>query len=267
MIIIKAPEEIKLMRRGGKILAGVLVAVAKAVKPGVSTKELDQLAEKLIYEAGAAPAFKNYRGFPTSLCTSINEEVVHGLPTDERILKEGDIVGLDLGLIYPPELCFSCPLSHSNCGGTAGLFTDMAVTVAVGEVSAEAKKLIEVTKKSLAVGLAQVKAGNYLGDIGFAIQQYVEAEGFSVVKDLVGHGVGKDLHEDPEIPNYGRSKSGPQLKEGMTLAIEPMVVAGDHRIKLAKDGFAYITADQSLAAHFEHTVAVTKRGVEILTLT
>lgn len=265
MIVIKTAEEIKIMREGGRKLAQVLHQVVKAVKPGISTKDLDLLAEKLISEAGAAPAFKNYRGFPASLCTSVNEEIVHGLPTKKKILQEGDIIGLDLGVVYPPELCFSCPLGSGHCGGTPGLFTDMAITVGVGKISLKAEKLIKIAKGALGVALKEIRADAYLGDVSSAIQKYAESAGFSVIRELVGHGVGKDLHESPEIPNYGKPRSGVKLKEGMTLAIEPMIAAGGYKIATAKDGFAYETADRSLAAHFEHTVAVTKNGCEILT--
>jgi len=265
MIIIKTKEEIELMRQGGKILAEVLNEVAKKVQPGITTAELNKIAEDLILRKGAAPAFKGYRGFPFALCISVNEEVVHGAPS-ARELKNGDIVGLDLGIVYPPELCFSCPFSSGSCGGTPGLFTDSAITVAVGKIDARAEKLIKVTKRALEIGLEQIRPNAYLGDLGFAIQSYVELEGFSIIRDLVGHGVGKELHEEPEIPNFGKAKTGPKLKEGMTLAIEPMVAMGKyHIIKGKRDDFAYETADKSLTAHFEHTVVVTKDGCEVLT--
>lgn len=264
MITIKTREEIELMRQGGKILAEVLDEVAKKIQPGITTAELNKIAEDLILRKGAAPAFKGYHGFPSALCVSVNEEVVHGVPS-QRELKNGDIVGLDLGIIYPPELCFSCPFSSGNCGDTPGLFTDAAITVAVGEIDASAKRLINVAKRALEIGLEQIKPSAYLGDLGFAIQSYVESEGFSIIRDLVGHGVGKELHEEPEIPNFGKAKTGLKLQEGMTLAIEPMVAMGKYHIKKGKDGFAYETADKSLSAHFEHTVVVTNDGCEILT--
>lgn len=274
MIILKTPEEISIMRQGGKILAGILNEVARAVRPGVTTNELNDLAAKLIYEAGAAPAFLGFNNFPAVLCTSVNEEIVHSAPSD-RILKEGDIIGLDSGILYPPENCHICPLRQSSseaspygsksCGGTPGFYTDMAVTVPVGKISEKAEKLINVTKKALNIAIAETKANVHLGDISFAIQKYVESEGFSVIRDLVGHGIGQGVHEDPEVPNFGKPNTGLELKEGMVLAFEPMVAMGKYRIKEGEDGFAYETADKSLAAHFEHTVAVTKRGCEILT--
>lgn len=275
MIFIKTQREIETMQIGGRILAEILDKVAKAVKPGITTAELNKFTEELIQKAGAVPAFKNYQNFPAALCTSINEEIVHGVPS-ERKLKEGDIIGLDLGILYftrrnfseggPVENCFTCPMAKHNCNSAPGLFTDSAVTVAVGKVSLQAEKLISVAKKALEIALAQVKPGKHLGDIGYAIQKYVESEGFSVIRDLVGHGIGKELHEDPEIPNFGQPGTGIELKEGMTLAIEPMVAAGKHHIKKIKDGFAYETLDKTLTAHFEHTVAVTKDGCQVLTI-
>lgn len=276
MITIKSQQEIEIMQIGGRILAEILNQVAKEVKPGVTTAELNELAEKLIQKAGAIPAFKNFQNFPAALCTSVNEEIVHAAPS-ERKLKEGDIIGLDLGILYPSsaslsgttegkpsERCSICP-SAGHCGGVRGLFTDAAVTVAVGKISAEAEKLIKVAEKALEIGLEQVRPGNYLGDIGHMVQKHVESEGFSVIRDLVGHGVGRELHEDPEIPNFGQPGTGIELKEGMTLAIEPMVAAGQSQVERVKGGFAYRTSDKSLAAHFEHTVVVTKDGCEILT--
>ena len=264
MIIVKSQQEIGMMAVGGKILAEVLDKLAKEVRPGITTLELNQIAEELILEKGAAPAFRGYQGFPAALCTSINEDVVHGVPSDRKLI-EGDIVGLDLGVIYPSESCFSCPFSKESCGGQPGLFTDAAITVAVGQVNEEAEKLIKAAKRALYVGLGEIKAGAFLGDIGYAIQKYAESEGFSVIRDLVGHGVGKEIHEDPEIPNYGQRHTGVRLQEGMTLAIEPMLAAGRPAIKKGDDGFAYRTTDRSLASHFEHTVAVTKRGHKVLT--
>lgn len=253
MITIKTPEEIKILRAGGKILASVLHQVAREVRPGTATIELDKLAERLIKEAGGEPSFKNYKTkddripFPASLCVSINDEVVHGIPSKERILKEGDIVSLDLGLKYK------------------NFYTDMAITVAVGKVDSKAKKIIEKAKKSLEKGTKAVKEGKQIGDIGYAIQTYVYKNGFSVVRNLAGHGVGYAVHEEPEIPNFGRKGTGEILKEGMVLAIEPMITAGGLELVLDKDKWAWKTKDGSLAAHFEHTIVVTKKGAEILT--
>jgi len=266
VILIKTPKEIEIMRQGGRILARILNEVAKAVKPGISTKELDKLASELIFLSGAKPAFLGYEGFPAALCTSVNEEVVHALPS-ERKLKEGDIIGLDLGILYPAENCFVCPFAKecSTQDSLVGFYTDMAMTVPVGKSEPKAAKIIKVAEKALEIGFEKIKPGNHIGDISFAIQQYVEKQGFSVIRDLVGHGIGKELHEDPKIPNFGQPNTGPELKVGMTLAIEPMITAGQYKIKKSKDGFGYETIDKSLAAHFEKTVAVTEDGYEILT--
>lgn len=250
---IKTKEEIKILREGGGILADVLREVAAAVRPGISASKIDALAEKLIRQAGGEPSFKNYKTsddripFPASLCVSINSEVVHGIPSESKILREGDIVGLDFGMKYK------------------GLYTDMAVTVAIGAVSEKAQRLIETAKKSLDTGIEVIKEGAHVGDIGFAIQQYVESRGFSVVKKLVGHGVGYGVHEEPEIPNYGRNGARPRLKKGMVLALEPMINKGASDVVLSEDGWTWVTKDGSLSAHFEHTVAVTESGAEILT--
>ncbi len=246
MINIKTSEEIKIMVEGGKILANVLSQIEKMVKPGITTIELDRAAEALILKHGARPAFKGYDGFPYSLCASINEEIVHGFPS-ERILKEGDIVGLDLGVLY----------KNYN--------TDMAVTVPVGNISFEAKRLIMVTKKALKRGIKKVRPGNTIGDIGNTIQRYIEDQGLGVVRDLCGHGIGKEVHEDPRIPNFGARHKGEVLKEGMVICLEPMVTIGDWHLKKAQDGYGYATRDGSLTAHFEHTMAVTKDGVRVLT--
>ncbi|MBU2264747.1 M24 family metallopeptidase [Patescibacteria group bacterium] len=276
MIRIKTKDEIELMRQGGKILAQVLGELAKKIKPGITTKELDELAENLIYQHGALPGFKGFNDYPTTLCTSINEEIVHALPSSRR-LKEGDIIGLDLGVLYPPENCNACAMAHS-CGGSPrgealrgqkGLYTDAAITVAVGNASPEAKKIIEVAKGALAVAIDKIKPGRKLSEVSVAIENFVKKQGLAVIRELIGHGVGYELHEDPEIPNFDFSNSrqfkDAVLKEGMTLAIEPMVAAGSHKIKKSKDKFGYLTEDDSLAAHFEHTVAVTEKGCEILT--
>jgi methionyl aminopeptidase len=254
MISIKTPKEIEIMGEGGKILAKIMKELEKNVRPGISTKELDRLAESLILKSGGKCSFKGYKDsggysaipYPACLCTSINEEIVHAVPS-ERILKEGDIISLDLGIFYK------------------GFHTDMAITVPVGEVSFEAKRLIRVTKKALKLAIKKVKPGNTFGDISNTIQRYVESQGFNVIRDLCGHGIGKELHEDPQILNYGKRHSGEKLKEGMVFCIEPMVSIGDWHIKRKKDGFGYETFDGSLSAHFEHTVAVTIDGYRILT--
>jgi len=245
-ITIKSKEEIKKMRKASKILAQVIKKVQQKVAPKINTKELNKVAEDFIFKLGGRPSFKGYQGFPASLCTSINEEVVHAVPSN-RVLKEGDVLSLDLGVFYK------------------GFHADMAVTVPVGEVTHEANRLIRVTKKSLKRGIKKVKPGRTIGDIGNSIQRYVEGRGFNVVRDLCGHGIGKNLHEDPKIPNYGRRKSGDKIKSGMVLCLEPMVVMGDWALSRTKDGFGYKTRDNSLAAHFEHTIAVTTKGAEVLT--
>lgn len=257
MIVIKTKKEIEIMKKGGKILASILDKVIKEVRPGAKIKDLDDLAERLIVEAGGQPAFKNYKGhegdlpFPSTLCISVNDEIVHGDGTRDVTLKDGDIVDLDIGMRYPAK---------------NGLYTDMSKTVPVGNISKEAKKLLQVTEESLYLGLKKIKPGNTIGDIGEAIQNYVESKGFSVVRRLVGHGVGKKVHEEPMIPNFKDKKAKEiKLKEGMTLAIEPMVNVGGADIKVSPDKWTVITSDGSLSAHFEHTVAVTKNGFKILT--
>src|SRR3989339_131585 len=246
MIIIKSEEEIKIIREGGKILAEVLKRVGEMAKPGITTLDLDRAAEALILVAGAKPGFKGHEGFPYSLCASVNENIVHGYPSN-YVLKNGDIVGLDLGVVYK------------------GFNTDMAMTVPVGEVSFEAKRLINVTKKSLRLGIKKAKIGNTIGDIGNTVQRFVEDQGFSVVRDLCGHGIGKELHEDPKIPNFGKRGGGEKLVEGMVICIEPMVTAGEYHLRNSDDGYGFATKDNSLSAHFEHTIAITKKGPRILT--
>ena len=251
-MIIKNTKELDILREGGKRLAAVLVEAAKAAKDGITTKELDELAEKLILKTGGKPSFKGYKvhgapmPYPGTICISINEEVVHGIASDRK-LKNGDIVGLDIGMWY------------------GGLCTDTAMTLAVGPPSGGATALISATKKSLEVGIAQVSPGAKLGDIGFAIQRYLEKEGFGVVRELVGHGVGKAVHEEPEIPNWGKKGEGDELSEGMVIALEPMTTEGNFKVKLAKDGWTWVTRDGSRSAHFEHTLVVTKTGAEVLT--
>lgn len=267
MISLKTKEEIGIMQEGGKILAKIIRKLEQEVRPGVSTKELDRLAESLILSFGGKCSFKNYnipddaspnKVYPSCLCTSINEEIVHAVPSG-RILKEGDIISLDLGLEYK------------------GFHNDMAITLPVGKVSKEKEKLIEVTKKALEIGIEKVKPANKIGDISRAIQKYVEGQGFGVVRELCGHGIGRKVHEDPEIlnsvsfdkatidkvPYQGIART--VLKEGMVLCIEPMVTVGDWHIKKSKDGFGFETKDSSLSCHFEHTIAVTKNGNSVLT--
>ena len=252
MTILKNIEDINKLREGGKILASVLYATAEKAVPGVKTIELDNLAEKMIREAGGRPSFKNYKTpddkvpFLGSLCVSINEEVVHGIP-GERVLREGDVVSLDLGMEYK------------------GFYTDMAVTVSVGQASDEAKKLIKTTQEALNLGIMAVKSGAFVGDIGQSIQSCAEGNGFNVVRKLVGHGLGRKAHENPEIPNFGIKGRGESLREGEVIAIEPMITAGQHSIYLDKDWWTWKTKDGSLSAHFEHTIIVTKTGAEIIT--
>ena len=245
MVILKLPEEIERARASNKIVAEVLSKLRDKVKPGVTTGELDKFAELLAEKRGARPAFKGYRGYPYSLCTSLNEEVVHGMPS-ACVLKEGDIVGLDFGVFYK------------------GFFGDAAITLPVGKISPGAMKLIEVTQQSLYAGIEQVKAGNRLGDISGSVQQTVEAAGFSVVRDFVGHGIGRNLHEEPQIPNYGKKGRGIELKTGMILAIEPMVNQGEYKVKILQDCWTVVTEDGKLSAHFEHSVAITDNGPDIL---
>jgi methionyl aminopeptidase len=246
MITIKTPEEIEIMSEAGKILARVVNELVKMAKPGITTLELDMAAERLILSYGGKPGFKGYDGFPYSLCASVNEVVVHGYPS-EYVLKDGDIIGLDLGVVYK------------------GYNSDMAVTIPIGDVSFEAKRLINVAKKSLRLGIKKAKIGNTIGDIGNTVQRFVEDQGFGVIRDLCGHGIGKNLHEDPKIPNFGKRGDGEKLVEGMIICIEPMITVGDYNIKDATDGYGFATKDGSLSAHFEHTIAITKSGPKILT--
>lgn len=247
MIPIKSPEEIQIMAEGGKILAKIMRELEKRVKPGITTKDLDGLAESLVLKSGGKCSFKGYEGFPNCLCTSINGEIVHGIPS-ERVLRDGDILKLDLGYFYK------------------GFHTDMAITFPVGRVSFEAQRLIRVTKKVLKLAIKKARPGNTFGDIGNTIQRYIESQGFNVVRELCGHGIGKELHEEPQILNYGKRHSGEEIKEGMVFCLEPMVTIGDWKIKKSKDGYGFETADGSLSAHFEHTIAVTKNGTKILTV-
>ena len=245
MIIIHSAREIEHLRKAGAIVAEVLQRLREVVAPGVTTQELDQVVEEVIVSRKALPAFKGYRGFPGSLCASLNEEVVHGIP-DQRKLKEGDIVSLDVG-------------TNLN-----GYFGDGAITFPVGKVDPEARRLMEITEKALYIGIEQAKAGNCLFDISFAIQSWAESQGFSVVRDFVGHGIGKHLHEDPQIPNFGPPHQGPRLEKGMVFALEPMVNEGTYEVKILSDGWTVVTADGKRSAHFEHTIAITDGGAEIL---
>lgn len=247
MIIIKSPREIEQLKRSNAIVAEVFNILKKMIAPGVMTKELDQIAEEYILSKRGRPAFKGYRGFPATLCISINEEVVHGIPSQRR-LKEGDIVSLDVGVNY------------------LGYFGDAAITFPVGEVDLEAKRLLEVTERALTIGIEKAKIGNRLFDISYAIQSWVESHGFSVVRDFVGHGIGKDLHEEPQIPNFGTPHQGPRLEKGMVFALEPMVNEGTHEVRILSDGWTVVTADGKRSAHFEHTIAITDDGAEILSV-
>jgi methionyl aminopeptidase len=252
-IVLKSPKEIEKMRRSGKVVREVLDHVRAHVKVGATTWDLEKAAAEKMKELGAKPAFKGYKGsggseYPCVLCTSINQEVVHGIPSTKRVLREGDIVSLDCGVIID------------------GYYGDSATTVAVGTIGNKAQRLLEVTEKSLARGIAAVKPGATLGDVGAAVQEVVEADGFSVVREFVGHGIGTKMHEDPQVPNYGERGRGMKLKAGMVICIEPMVNAGAPGVQVLQDGWTAITEDGSLSAHFEHTVAVTEDGATVLTL-
>ncbi|OGQ48079.1 MAG: type I methionyl aminopeptidase [Deltaproteobacteria bacterium RIFCSPLOWO2_02_FULL_47_10] len=245
MIILKSHAEIDKMRAANSIVREVLERMAGEVCVGAATGDLDRIAEELIVARGAKPAFKGYRGYKSTLCTSVNEEVVHGIPGPRR-LNDGDIIGIDCGVFYD------------------GFYGDMARTFPVGRISDVAQRLLKVTEEALHIGIKNARAGNRLFDISAAIQRHVEAGGFSVVRDFVGHGVGTSLHEDPQIPNFGEAGTGVRLRTGMVLALEPMVNAGDWKVKVLDDGWTVITADRSLSAHFEYSVAITEDGVEIL---
>ncbi len=248
MIQLKSAREIDIMAEGGKILAATVQLMRREVKAGMSTLDLDAIAEAFIRShAGATPAFKGLYGFPGTLCTSINNEIVHGIPSRKRVLAEGDVVSVDVGVGYK------------------GYFTDSATTVAVGRIDAETARLLEVTERSLAAGIAAAVPGNHLGDIGAAVQGVVEAAGFSVVRDLVGHGIGVEFHEEPQVPNYGKPKRGLKLVPGLTLAIEPMVNIGGPQTRTLPDKWTIVTVDGSRSAHFEHTVAITESGNRVLT--
>ena len=247
MINIKSNREILLMKEAGRIVALAHKVAKENIKPGISTKKINDLIENIILENNATPSFKNYNGFPASACISINEEVVHGIPTKKRILKDGDIVSVDIGANYK------------------GYHGDSAWTYACGKISEDAKALLIGTEASLFVGLEQAKANNRLSDISHAIQKHAESFGYGVVREFVGHGLGKKLHEDPQIPNFGIAGRGPKLKPGMTLAIEPMINIGNKEVRVLTDGWTAVTRDKSLSAHFEHSILITKSGYEILT--
>jgi methionyl aminopeptidase len=246
-IEIKSAAEIGIMRRAGAILSEVMSALVAAAQPGITTLELDRLAAAELARRKAKPAFLGYRGFPASVCVSLNNEIIHGIPSSGRHVREGDLVSLDLGCLCD------------------GFYSDMAVTVAVGHVSPEASRLIETTRQALAAGIDAMRPGGRLGDVSHAVQAHVEAAGFSVVRDFVGHGIGRALHEEPPVPNFGKPGTGPRLTEGMVLAVEPMVNAGGWESRTLPDGWTCVTQDGSLSAHFEHTVALTAQGPEILT--
>jgi methionyl aminopeptidase len=247
MTVIKSAEEVTIMRKAGKVVAAVLARLKKEVKPGVKTRQLDAIAVDELKKRGAKASFKGYRGYPASLCVSINDEVVHGIP-GERVIKEGDIVSLDFGAYVD------------------GFHGDAAVTVGVGKIDSKAQELLEVTEAALMAGIKTAHCGVYLGDVSAAIQTYVETRGFSVVKEYCGHGIGRDLHEDPQVPNFGLPGKGPILKEGVTLALEPMVTTGDWRTRIDDNKWTVRTADNSLSAHFEHTIAISNAEPEVLTV-
>jgi methionyl aminopeptidase len=246
-IMIKSAQEIEKMRISGKALRQVHNAIAPHVVPGASTMDLERIAVAKIAELGATAAFKGYHGYPAALCTSVNEEVVHGMPNEKRILKEGDILSIDCGVIID------------------GFYSDAAVTYAIGKPSEKTRKLLDVTQASLEAAIEQCQVGGRLGDISAAVQEMCEAEGFGVVRDFVGHGIGRSMHEDPQVPNFGPAGKGPRLKAGMVLAIEPMINAGGPDVRVLKDGWTAVTVDGSYSAHFEHTVAITNDGPLVLT--
>jgi methionyl aminopeptidase len=248
VIALKSERELELMAEGGRILAATLAMLRAAVRPGMSTLDLDKLAEDFIRgHAGATPSFKGLYGFPGTLCTSINEEIVHGIPSRKRVLREGDMLKIDVGVRF------------------AGLHTDSATSVAVGEVDPTSRRLMDVTIEALSAGIAAARADNHIGDIGAAVQDVVERAGFSVVRDLVGHGIGEQFHEEPQVPNFGKPRRGTKLVPGLTIAIEPMVNVGGAKTRTLSDKWTIVTADGSRSAHFEHTVAITENGPRILT--
>jgi methionyl aminopeptidase len=248
MVTLKSPREVDIMARAGRIVAGTLALMRTLVRPGVSTEDLDAAAEAFIRgHEGAAPSFKGLYGFPKTLCTSIDNEIVHGIPSSRRVLAEGSIVSVDVGVFLD------------------GLHADSATTIPVGRIAPEAERLLDVTEQCLQAGIGAARVGNHVGDIGHAVQQVAEGAGYGVVRELVGHGIGTRFHEEPQVPNYGAPKRGPRLLEGMTLAIEPMITVGSPTTKTLSDKWTVVTADGTLAAHFEHTVAITANGPRILT--
>ncbi|MBQ2236904.1 MAG: type I methionyl aminopeptidase [Clostridia bacterium] len=248
MIVLKTGRELSVMREACRISAGALQLVGKAIEPGITTAELDKIAEDYIRSQGAVPNFKNYQGYPATACISVNNEVIHGIPSRKRVIKQGDIVSVDLGALFN------------------GYHGDNAATFACGDVSEEAKRLMDATRESLYEGIKAAVAGGRIGDIGHAVQSYIEARGYSVVRKFVGHGIGTKLHEAPEVPNFGAPSRGIRLMPGMTLAIEPMVNAGGSEVEIMPDGWTVLTKDGSLSAHFEHTVAITSSGPQIMTI-
>ena len=248
MITIKNSAQIQKMREAGAMLHDVLMQVKQRVVPGVTTKELDHFAEKLIRSYGATPSFLNYEGYPASICTSVDSQVVHGIPSQHTVLREGQILSIDAGLILD------------------GWQSDSALTVGVGRISDEAQRLIDVTEQSFFAALEFAREGNRISDIGHAVQQYVEERGFSTVRALCGHGIGREMHEDPSVPNYGEPGHGVRLRKGMTICIEPMIAAGDYRVKTLRDGWTVVTCDGSLCSHYEHTIVITDGAPELLSL-
>ncbi len=246
MISIKSKREIEIMRTANRIVRDALLMAKEMIKPGISTGEIDKKIEEFIIKSGAKPAFKGYYDYPAASCISINEKVIHGIPSFKEIIKEGDIVSIDVGSFYN------------------GYYGDSAITVPVGEISEEAKKLLEVTRKALYIGIEQAIPGNHVYDISYAVQQFVESNGMNVVREFTGHGIGTHLHEKPDVPNWGVKGTGPLLKESMTIAIEPMVNLGTYKVKVLSDGWTVVTADGKLSAHFEHTIAITSNGPDIL---
>ena len=247
MITIKSPREIEIMRRSGKITAKTLTTLMAAAKAGMTTAELDRIADETIRSMGGVPTFIGYNGYPSAICTSVNDEVVHGMP-GPRVLHEGDVLSIDIGTTLE------------------GYVSDSAVSIAIGKPSEAAERLMRVTQECLMLGIAQMQAGNHLGDIGHAVQQHAEANGYGVVRALVGHGIGRKMHEDPQVPNYGQPGTGPVLRTGLVLAGEPMITEGTWQVETLEDGWTVVTADGKLAAHFEHTIAITDDGPKILTL-
>ncbi len=247
MVTLKSPREIETMRRSGKITARVLTGLMKTARPGMTTGELDALAERGIREAGGTPTFKGYNGFTGSICASVDDEVVHGIP-GSRVLRDGDLLSIDIGTTLD------------------GYVSDSAVTIPVGNITGQARRLLEVTRECLTIGIGQMTLGKRVGDIGAAVQAHAQRHGFGVVRELVGHGVGRAMHEEPQVPNFGEPATGMELRAGLVLAVEPMITQGSPRIRILGDGWTVVTADGKLAAHFEHTIAVTEDGPQILTL-